>query len=249
MLFPGIHGYRHEQLTTGHSSHFSRAGSAVRDLPCGAARAPGKTPGRGPEQARPGPPGRRLPGDRSSNRPRGNAPGTSPAVGQRRGHLIWVEDDGGSSPSSWTRRPRNACYRPSGRQQRALRRKSAPHPAQGTRRPWLNRTERLPTKQEGAGSSPAGRAVSEAEVGDAPGCGPGGSGFEPRRTPSVIPGGADVAVPTRTQYPRGSGPTGRGAWLRTRRFRVRIPGAARTDTEITDPSARCRAHWRGGGTT
>jgi hypothetical protein len=52
-------------------------------------------------------------------------------------------------------------------------------------RPWLNRTERLPTKQEGAGSSPAGRAVSEAEAADAPGRGPGGSGFEPRRTPSV----------------------------------------------------------------
>src|SRR2546423_9157260 len=36
-------------------------------------------------------------------------------------------------------------------------------------------------------------------------------------------------ITQRTPYARGSGPTGRGAWLRTRRFRVRIPGAARTD--------------------
>src|SRR5689334_19391787 len=68
------------------------------------------------------------------------------------------------------------CYRPSGR----------------PRRPWLNRTEHLPTKQEVAGSNPAGRAVSEAEAGDAPGRDPGESGFEPRRTPR--PCGHDVPI-------------------------------------------------------
>jgi len=60
--------------------------------------------------------------------------------------------------------------------------------------------------------------VSEAEVVDAPGRGPGGSGFEPRRTPSVI-------------YTCGSAV------------------AQYIDTEIADPSACCRAHWKGGGTT
>ena len=129
-IISGIHGYRHEQLTTAYSSQL-------------------------------------------------------PAVGQRPGHLIWVEEIGGSSPPSWTRRPQDALLPAERAPQAALRRKSAVHPAQGTGRPWLNRREHLPTKQEVAGSSPAGRAVSEAEVGDAPGCGPGGSGFEPRRTPSV----------------------------------------------------------------
>jgi hypothetical protein len=109
--------------------------------------------------------------------------GRRPAVGQWQGRLIWVEEIGGSSPPSWTRRPQDACYRPSGRRQRALRRKSARHPAQGALRPWLNWREHRSTKPGSAGSNPAGRAVSEAEVGDAPGCGPGGSGFEPRRTP------------------------------------------------------------------
>ena len=64
---------------------------------------------------------------------------------------------------------RMLSYRPSGRHKRALRRKSAPHPAQGIPRPWLNRREHRSTKPGSAGSSPAGRAVSEAEVGDAPG--------------------------------------------------------------------------------
>ena len=150
--FSGIHGYRHEQLTTGHSSHFlpghRRPGRpSLRRRSCAGEDAR--------ERAT-------VPGAR-------NAPGTSPAVGQRLGHLIWVEDVGGSSPSSWTRRPQDACYRPSGRHRRALRRKSAPHPAQGTERPWLNRRECLPTKQEGAGSNPAGRAVSKSEIGDARG--------------------------------------------------------------------------------
>jgi hypothetical protein len=31
-----------------------------------------------------------------------------PAVGRRPGHLIWVEEIGGSSPPSWTRRPQDA---------------------------------------------------------------------------------------------------------------------------------------------
>jgi hypothetical protein len=39
------------------------------------------------------------------------------AVGQWQGHLIWDEGNGGSSPSSSTRRPQDASYRPSGRQQ------------------------------------------------------------------------------------------------------------------------------------
>lgn len=220
------------------------------DLPCGAARAPGKTPGRDP-----------------GNRPRGrNALGTSPAVGQRLGHLIWDEDVGGSSPSSWTRRPQDACYRPSGRHRRALRRNSAPHPAQGTGRPWLNRRERLPTKQEGAGSSPAGRAVSEAEVGDAPGRGPGGSGFEPRRTPSPRRSAAYDGE-RRTRSARRPGPGGRSPYV-TNAVPAALaqlgeapglgPGGSGfeslgphrlTDTEITDLTARGRAHWKGGGTT
>lgn len=121
--------------------------------------------------------------------------------------------------------------------------------------------ERLPTKQEGAGSSPAGRAVSEAEAVEAPGRGPGGSGFESRRAPAVhlaapaVPA-ATPAVQRRTpQYPAsGSGPIGRGAWLRTRRFRVRVPGAARDDRHrdrlgSPDLARPGRAHWKGGGTT
>jgi hypothetical protein len=141
-VLSGIHGYRHEQLTTAHLSQL-------------------------------------------------------PAVGRWPGRLRWSEEIGGSSPPSWTRRPQDACYRPSGRHKRALRRKSAVHPAQGTERPWLNWTEHRPTKPGGAGSSPAGRAVSEAEAGDAPGRGPGGSGFESRRTPSSTACSHTVAVPAR----------------------------------------------------
>jgi hypothetical protein len=63
-------------------------------------------------RARPGQPspGPRVP-DRTSGAtgPTGpHVPGTRPAVGQWLGRLIWVEDDGGSSPSSWTRRPQDA---------------------------------------------------------------------------------------------------------------------------------------------
>lgn len=109
------------------------------------------------------------------------------AVGQRPGHLIWDEEIGSSSLPSSTRRPRHAqlpaerapltCPAPE------IRSRSGA----GRRRPWLNWREHLFTKQEVAGSSPAGRAVSEAEAGDAPGCGPGESGFEPRRTPQQRP--------------------------------------------------------------
>lgn len=128
--------------------------------------------------------------------------GRGPVVGQRPGHLIWVEGIGGSSPSNWTRRPQDAqlpaewapqpgrrlhpgealdcrcrpTHAPCAGNPQDIRRRAG-------ERPWLNRTERLPTKQEGAGSNPAGRAVSEAEADEAPGRDPGGSGFEPRRTP------------------------------------------------------------------
>jgi hypothetical protein len=173
---------------------------------------------------------------------------------------------------------RMLSYRPSGRHERALRRKSAPHPSQGTPRPWLNRREHRSTKPGSAGSSPAGRAVSEAEAVDAPGCGPGGSGFEPRRTPHSTtttpyddqplrrarrPPAAgpsyqqdlcDRASYQSTTSTRGPRPIGRGSWLRTRRFGVRIPGAAPHDRPMTTPrspdlAARGRAHWKGGGTT
>lgn len=100
MLFSGIHGYRLEQLTTGHSSHFlpgqRRPGRpSLRRRPCAGEDAWDRRLARA-ERARAPVPGAR------------NAPGTSPAVGQWLGHLIWDEDDGGSSPSSWTRRPQDA---------------------------------------------------------------------------------------------------------------------------------------------
>src|SRR6266545_2461018 len=69
---------------------------------------------------------------------------------------------------------------------------------------------------EVAGSSPAVRSVSEAEAVDAPGCGPGGSEFESRRTPH-----AALAQ------------TGRGVRSRAGRFGVRVPGAARTTCRRT----------------
>ena len=37
--------------------------------------------------------------------------------------------------------------------------------------------------QEVSGSNPLASTVAEAEVADAPGCGPGGSGFESRQSP------------------------------------------------------------------
>lgn len=159
-----------------------------------------------------------------------------PAVGQRQGHLIWVEEIGGSSPPSWTRgcltvpRSRRGTVRhPLGaRRMLATGRAGAVHvPCDGNphhirrralERPWFNWKEHLPTKQESAGSSPAGRAVSEAEAVDAPGRGPGGSGFESRRTPEVRSTHARCAI------------------------------AVPTDTEISDLPAAGRAHWMGGGT-
>lgn len=165
MLLRGIHEYRPEQLTTGHSSHFPPGRRGLVDLPCGAVRAPGKTPGR--------------------------VPGTVPGATRGR-HQLWASGQAASFgmrttgvrvPPAGPGARRMLSYRPSGRHERALRRKSAPHPAQGTGRPWLNGREHRPTKPGSAGSSPAGRAVSEAEAVDAPGRDPGGSGFEPRRTP------------------------------------------------------------------
>jgi hypothetical protein len=110
------------------------------------------------------------------------------AVGQRPGHLIWDEGNGSSNLPSSTRRPQHAQL-PAERAPQACPAPEIRSPSGAGRneRPWLNWRERLPTKQEVAGSSPAGRAVSEAEGGDAPGCGPGGSGFEPRRTPQQHP--------------------------------------------------------------
>lgn len=94
-------------------------------------------------------PARTMTTGHSSQFPRGSRkPRGGPAVGQRRGHLIWVEEIGGSSPPSWTRRPQDACYRPSGRRKRALRRKSAPPPAQGTRTPVVQ-LERAPAYEAG----------------------------------------------------------------------------------------------------
>jgi hypothetical protein len=106
------------------------------------------------------------------------------AVGQRPGHLTWVEGNGSSSLPSSTRRPQDAQL-PAERAPQSCPAPEIRSPSGAGRneRPWLNRREHLFTKQGVAGSSPAGRAVSEAEVGDAPGCAPGGSGFEPRRTP------------------------------------------------------------------
>ena len=184
--FSGIHGYRYEQLTTGHSSHFLPGRRRSGGLPCGAARAPGKTPGHA-RAAVPGP--RSRPGDVDQLW----ASGKATSFGMR--------TTGVRVPPAGPGARRMLCYRPSGRHERALRRKSAPHPARGAQRPWLNWREHLSTKQERAGSSPAGRAVSEAEAGDAPGCGPGGSGFEPRRTPDVRRAAASYTIQRSTPRP------------------------------------------------
>ena len=111
---------------------------------------------------------------------------------------------------------------------RALRRKSAAHPVQGAERPWLNRREHLFTKQEGAGSSPAGRAVSEAEVGDAPGRGPGGSGFESRRTPQY-------SATTRAggRSTSGSGPIGERRPVQDRQVRGSSPWSRTREAAAT----------------
>ena len=124
-------------------------------------------------------------------RPRGER-----AVGQRPGHLIWDEGNGSSNLPSSTRRPQHALL-PAERAPRTCPAPEIRSPSGAGRneRPWLNWREHLPTKQEVAGSSPAGRAVSEAEESDAPGCDPGGSGFEPRRTPQQHPVLRPAAAP------------------------------------------------------
>lgn len=190
-VLSGIHGYRHEQLTTGYLLQ-------------------------------------------------------KPAVGQWPGRLIWVEEIGGSSPPSWTRRPQHASYRPSGRRKRLLWRKFAVYPAQGIGRPWLKWRECLPTKQEVAGSSPAGRAVSEVEAVEAPGCGPGGSGFESRRTPCSTTCSRSVrrtlAALAQLGEAPGLGPGGSG-------FESLGPHRQRPTPRFDDRPTGGRAHWRGGGTT
>lgn len=197
--FSGIHGYRLEQLTTGHSSHFLPGHRrprrpSLRRRPCAGEEARDRRLARAGELGHP---------SLGLATPRGRhqlwASGQATSFGMR--------TTGVRVPPAGPGARRMLCYRPSGRHERALRRKSAPHPAQGAQRPWLNRREHLPTKQERAGSSPAGRAVSEAEAGEAPGCGPGGSGFEPRRTPSGTTSAGPswprpVAVRERTQYLR-----------------------------------------------
>lgn len=52
--------------------------------------------------------------------------------------------------------------------------------------PIAQLAERLPVEEMGAGSNPAGGAVDEAEVAEAPGRDPGGSGFESRRSPHAV---------------------------------------------------------------
>jgi hypothetical protein len=153
------------------------------------------------------------------------------AVGQRPGRLIWDEGNGSSSLPSSTRRPRHAqlpaerapltCPAPE------IRSRSGA----GRRRPWLNWREHLLTKQEVAGSSPAGRAVSEAEAGDAPGCAPGEGGFEPRRTPQHHPAALAQLVEASVSGAEGSG------------FESLEPHRR------TAPTTDCRAHWRRGGTS
>jgi hypothetical protein len=216
MLFVGIYGCRSEQLTTGHSSHF---------LP-GRGRLGGTFPA-APPVRRGRPPGER-PGQPS---PGSHAPGTSPAVGQRRGHLIWDEVIGGSSPSSWTRRPQDAQL-PAERAPRTcpvteIRTASgAGHPTP------VAQPERAPAYEAGGCRFKSCRAC----------CVRSGSGrcagtWPRRKRVRAPPDTLRYAMLTAsTTYLRGSGPTGRGAWLRTRRFRVRIPGAARTDRHRDSPT-------------
>jgi hypothetical protein len=111
------------------------------------------------------------------------------------------------------------------------------------KRKWAMRRDVAP---EEAGSSPAGHPEYDDQSRTTR------ASCTPSTAESVVPDPYDGRPHDRSPYTRehrtrGSGPTGRGAWLRTRRFRVRIPGAA-PDTEITDLAARGRAHWRGGGT-
>ena len=161
--------------------------------------------------------------------------GRGPVVGQRPGHLIWVEGNGGSSPSNWTRRPQDAQL-PAERAPKPGRRLqpgealdcrcrpthapcagnpktsgAGPVNARGStgesaclrsrrvqvrilpgvlcpKRKWAMRRDVTP---EEAGSSPAGhprvrrahaayvvRPAALAQLGEAPGLEPGGSGFE-----------------------------------------------------------------------
>lgn len=195
--------------------------------------------------------------------PRGASPRGGPAVGQWPGRLIWVEEIGGSSPSSWTRRPQHARYRPSGRHKRALRRKFAVHPAQGTRTP-VAQQDRAPAYEAGGCRFESCRACCVRSRSGR--C----AGMWTRRKrvrapPDTLRTKCSRTVDERSGVVRagvrGSGPTGRGTWLRTRRFRVRIPGGRtyeqqppceqheRTDTEIADLPTAGRAHWKGGGTT
>ena len=55
----------------------------------------------------------------------------------------------------------------------------------GERPTILPQEDQARLAQEVSGSNPLASTVAEAEVADAPGCGPGGSGFESRQSPQT----------------------------------------------------------------
>lgn len=154
-----------------------------------------------------------------------------PAVGQWPGRLIWVEEIGGSSPPSWTRRPQDAQL-PAERAPQACPVTEIRSTSGTGHRTPVAQPERAPAYEAGGCRFESCRACCVR------GRSGRGTGMWPRRKRvRAPPDTLRYGVLTRsTAYPRGSGPTGRGAWLRTRRFRVRIPGAARPDRHRDSPT-------------
>src|SRR5258708_2767644 len=97
--------------------------------------------------------------------------------------------------------------------------------------------DRLSYKQDDGGSIPSSSTVAEVEVDDTPGCGPGGNGFESRRSPHRCGGSGDqrgvIGHAWRVRFPlplliHGPAAIGSDGSLARRRLWVRLPPGPRT---------------------
>jgi hypothetical protein len=213
----------------------------------------------------------RRPGASRATVPGVCVPGTRPAVGQRQGRLIWVEDDGGSSPSSWTRRPQDALLpaeraprtcpvteirttsgaghsTPVAQLERApvyeagecrfescraccVRSRSGRCAGTWTRRKRVRAPPDTPVRRASPRTTTAPHHITS---------------YGARRTSTTCATGRR----TRKQGPAALAQLVEAAGLGPEGSGFESPGPHHTtDTEITDLAARCRAHWRGGGTT
>lgn len=223
--FSGIHEYRHEQLTTGHLSHSSpvtdsRGGTFPASPPVRRGRRPGASRAGVPEPATPrgrdqlwasGKATSFRDGMRTSRvRVPPAGPGARRKLATGRAGAGNVPCDG--NPRHIRRRAlhaRGSTGESTGLRSRGVQVRVLP----GVLCPRQKRAMRRDVDPEEAGSSPAGHPRARQPP----------RARRPHRT-TIASSGRRTG---QSDVPAALAQLGRGTWLRTRRFRVRIPGAAR----------------------